>query len=234
MRVLVVIPAYNEEESIERVVGELRSTAPECDYIIVNDCSSDGTAAIIEKNGFNRLNVPVNLGIGGGVQTGYKYAVQEGYDIVVQMDGDGQHDARFLRSIIAPVENGEADLCIGSRFIDKIGFQTSSMRRFGIAILRNLIKFCCGVRVTDATSGFRACTIALAKHYTTHYAQDYPEPEAIVSAAKSGFRVKEVPVEMRERLGGKSSINGFRSAYFMMKVSLAILIYRLTPSKKGK
>jgi len=230
----VVIPAYNEEESVERVVAELKSYQPEYDYVIINDCSTDSTAEVIEKNGFSRINLPVNLGIGGGVQTGYKYGVQNSYDVIVQMDGDGQHDAKYLADIVNPVLNGEADMCIGSRFIEKDGFQSSFMRRFGISILSALIKFCSGVRVYDTTSGFRAASKELSKFYTTHYAQDYPEPEAIVSAVRAGFTVKEIPVVMRERLGGTSSINSFKSAYYMLKVSVAILLYRLTPARKVK
>ena len=226
MKTLVIIPAYNEERSIAAVVAELAEVRPDCDYVVVNDCSTDSTLNVLEENGLNRLNLVCNLGIGGGVQTGYRYALQRGYDIAVQLDGDGQHDPRYLDAVIGPVERGEADVCIGSRFIDKTGFQTSFMRRVGIRFLSLIIRLSCGVRVTDATSGFRACNRALIAHYADHYAQDYPEPEAIVSAALYGFTVADVPVAMRQRSAGVSSISPMKSVYFMLKVSVAILLYR--------
>jgi glycosyltransferase involved in cell wall biosynthesis len=226
MKVLVIIPAFNEEESIESTVKELREAAPDFDYIVVNDCSDDETRNILRDKWINHLDLAVNLGIGGGVQTGYKYALRNGYDIAVQMDGDGQHDPAYLKEIVGPVVSGEADLCIGSRFVDKKGFQSSFLRRFGIKFLSLIIRIVSGVKVTDATSGFRACNKQLIEHYTKHYAQDYPEPEAIVSAALHGFKVKDTAVEMRVRQGGKSSINALKSVYYMLKVSIAILMYR--------
>lgn len=232
MRVLIIIPAYNESDTILSVVRELESVKPEYDYVVINDCSTDNTLDILRENNIRHIALPVNLGIGGGVQTGFKYAVQEGYDIAVQLDGDGQHDPHYLDSIVGPVERGECDMCIGSRFIEHEGFQTSFMRRVGIKFLSALIKLCCGVRVTDNTSGFRAMNTAVIKHFTTSYAQDYPEPEAIISAVSAGFTVKEAPVVMRERLGGRSSISAIKSAYYMIKVSIAILLYSLSGKVK--
>lgn len=232
MKVLVIIPAFNEEESIESTVKELRETAPDFDYIVVNDCSDDETRNILKDKGINHLDLAVNLGIGGGVQTGYKYALRNGYDIAVQMDGDGQHDPAYLMEIVEPVISGEADLCIGSRFVDRKGFQSSFLRRFGIKFLSFIIRLVSGVKITDATSGFRACNKQLIEHYTKHYAQDYPEPEAIVSAALRGFKVKDKAVEMRDRQGGRSSINALKSVYYMLKVSIAILMYRFMIREK--
>ena len=227
MKRLVIIPAYNEEDNIVRFVNELIETCPDVDYVIINDCSKDRTLQILQENGFNYIDLPVNLGIGGGVQTGYKYAVEQGYDIAVQMDGDGQHDPKYLMTLIQAVERGEADMCIGSRFIENEGFQTSALRRIGIRFLKNLIKFCCGVTINDTTSGFRATNSELTRYYSTNYAQDYPEPEAIIAAVNHGYKVKEVPVVMRERIGGVSSINPLKSVYYMIKVSLAILLHGL-------
>jgi glycosyltransferase involved in cell wall biosynthesis len=227
MKTLVIIPAYNEEESIETVIRGIDGRYNGVDYLVVNDCSTDGTAALLKKGGYRHLNLPVNLGIGGGVQSGYRYAVENGYDIAIQMDGDGQHDPTFIPDLIEPIEKGEADMVIGSRFIEKKGFQTSSLRRFGIRWIRGVIRLCCGIRVTDTTSGFRACSKELTKYFSENYAQDYPEPEAIVSAALRGFRIAEVPVVMNERMGGESSIGGLKSAYYMIKVTIALLIYRL-------
>ena len=235
MKVLIIIPAYNEQDSIRAVIEELKAAEPDYDYVVINDCSSDRTLEVIEQEGFNRLDLPDNLGVGGGVQTGYLYALRYGYDIAVQMDGDGQHDPSYLKKIVDPVMSGEADVCIGSRFIDKAGFQTSFMRRFGIRVLSFIIRLCCSHRCSDATSGFRACNKAVFSHFAEHYAQDHPEPEAVVSAVLAGFKVKEVPVVMRERTAGVSSISPAKSVYFMLKVSLAILLCRfLTPPVKRR
>lgn len=230
MKILIIIPAYNEEKSIEKVVENLNSNFPQYDYIIVNDGSTDNTEEICRKNNYNYVSLPVNLGIGGGVQTGYLYATKNNYDIAVQMDGDGQHDPAYVEKLIEPLINGEADMTIGSRFIEKDGFQTSFMRRMGILFLRGVIKMCCGVSITDATSGFRATTKKLNKYFSEYYAQDYPEPEAIVESVLAGYRVKEVSVVMKEREEGESSINLIRSIYYMIKVTLALIVHRLRKS----
>lgn len=232
VKILIIIPCYNEEENLERVVARLKKEAPQVDFLIVNDCSTDSSAAICKANGWRFLDLPTNLGIGGGVQSGYQYAVANDYDITVQMDGDGQHDPAYLEAVLAPVIAGELDMAVGSRFITKEGFQTSFMRRLGIRIISATIRLLCGARVLDVTSGFRACNKALTAFYARHYAQDYPEPEAIVSAVLNGYRVGEVPVIMQERMGGVSSINLLRSAYYMIKVPLALLVYRLSIRRK--
>ncbi len=234
MRVLVIIPAYNESESIEGVIRELKEKEPGYDYVVINDCSTDDTAKKLEALGASYINVPVNLGIGGGVQTGYRYAVERGYDVTVQMDGDGQHDPEYLERVVGPVARGECSMCVGSRFIERKGFQTSALRRFGIVFLSTLIRICCGVRIKDVTSGFRACDAQLTEFYSRNYAQDYPEPEAIVTAVTAGFSVSEAPVEMRERAGGSSSINALKSVYYMVKVSLAVILCRLTHRRRKR
>lgn len=227
MKVLIIIPAYNEEKSIEKVVENLEKNYPQYDYLIVNDGSKDRTEEICQKNHYNYVSLPVNLGIGGGVQTGYLYATKNDYDIAIQIDGDGQHDPAYIEKLITPIIAGEADMTIGSRFIEKEGFQTSFMRRLGINIIRFVIKMCCGVTITDTTSGFRASSKDLTKFFSENYAQDYPEPEAIVTSVLNGYRVKEVPVIMNERKAGVSSINALKSVYYMVKVSLALIVHRL-------
>lgn len=202
MKILVIIPAYNEEENIERVVKDLKDTCPYVDYVIINDCSKDRTVQICEEQGFNYISLPSNLGIGGGVQTGYLYAVEQGYDVAIQYDGDGQHNAEYIPAMVKPLTDGVADMTIGSRFIEKEGFQTSAARRMGINILKHTIKWCAKVTATDATSGFRACNRAMIEFFAQNCAQDYPEPEAIVAASRSGFRIVDVPVVMNERLEG--------------------------------
>lgn len=231
MKILVIIPAYNEEENIVSTVSALTQTCPYVDYIIINDCSKDRTERICREQGFQYISLPVNLGIGGGMQTGYRYAKEQGYDIAIQFDGDGQHNAEYIRDLIDPIEKGDADLVIGSRFINKEGFQTSFMRRVGINMLGGVLKLCGGVRITDATSGFRAVSKDVIDFFSENYAQDYPEPESIIAARVSGFTVKEVPVVMNERTAGVSSISSLRSVYYMIKVTLAILIYRIVGKK---
>ncbi len=231
-KVLIIIPAYNESENIEKVVNNLIDNFPQYDYVVVNDCSTDNTEEILKRNGYNYISLPTNLGIGGGVQSGYIYAVQNDYDITIQIDGDGQHDPAYIEKLIQPIIDNEADITVGSRFIDKQGFQTSFLRRLGINIIRCVIKICCGVTATDTTSGFRAANKEATQFFSKNYAHDYPEPEAIVEASLNGFRFKDVAVVMKEREGGVSSINAKRSVYYMIKVSLALLICRIGTRRK--
>ena len=228
MKTLIIIPCYNEQDSIVSVIGNLKNNAPEVDYLIINDCSGDNTENILKENGFKYLNNPINLGIGGGVQAGYLYAKQNGYDIAVQMDGDGQHDPAYLKNLIAPVADGRFDMTIGSRFIENEGFQTSFMRRFGINIISAFILVLTGKRVKDTTSGFRACNRKLIEFFAENYADDYPEPEAIMACIVNGFSVGEVAVVMNERQGGVSSIRSLKSAYYMIKVCLALVVGRIS------
>lgn len=228
MRVLVIIPAYNEQDNILNTVSDIRRHCPEVDYIVINDCSLDDTEKLLRENRLNYVSLSCNLGIGGGVQTGYRYAEAQGYDIAIQFDGDGQHEARYLRDLIAPIEAGTADIAIGSRFIRGEGFQSTGLRRLGIGFLSGLIRVLCGIRLTDVTSGMRAVNRRFIAEYARSYAQDYPEPEAIIAASVRGARIVEVPVQMRERQGGRSSINPIHSIYYMVKVSLALILARFS------
>lgn len=234
MKILVIIPAYNEAESITNVIAKLKQDMPRADYVVVNDCSKDSTMDKLREVEASYLNLPINLGIGGGVQTGYKYALLNGYDIAVQIDGDGQHDTQYLQAVIQPIIAGEKDIVIGSRFLKKEGFQSSGLRRVGITFLSALIRLCSGVKIYDVTSGFRAVSREYIKIYATDYPVDYPEPEAIVMAALAGARVGEVPVIMKERQGGESSISAFKSVYYMIKVSLAVILCRITHRKRKR
>lgn len=224
MKILVIVPAYNEEDSILSTITDLKNRHPQIDVVVVNDASKDNTKNILKNNYIPYLDLPVNLGIGGGVQAGYMYAFFNEYDIAIQMDGDGQHPASELKKIIEPIEKGNADIVVGSRFVLKEGFQSSVMRRFGIKFLSTLIFFCTKQRVLDVTSGYRAVNKKFIEIFSREYAQDYPEPEALVTAAKYGAKIVEVPVQMKERQGGKSSISPMKSVYYMIKVSLAILV----------
>lgn len=224
---LIIIPAYNESESIEGTVRDIQKNAPEFDYIIINDCSKDNTKEICERNKFSVLNLPVNLGIGGAVQTGYMYAWKYGYDVAVQVDGDGQHDARFLNQMADYLVAEGLDMVIGSRFIAKEGFQSSTIRRIGITYFTWLIALCTGKKITDPTSGLRMVGRRIIELYAVDYPKDYPEPESVVAALRKGMKVKELPVIMRERQGGESSISPRKSIYYMIKVTLAIMVERL-------
>ena len=225
MKKLLIIPAYNEEKNIENTIKKLLAlNNPDIDYIIINDGSTDNTLAILDNNNFNYLTLPINLGIGGAVQTGYKYALYNNYDIAIQFDGDGQHNVEYISQLIQQVEAGN-DLVIGSRFLDNLtGFKSTKTRRIGIKLLSNLIKLCTGKKITDPTSGFRACNRKIIELFSMNYPYDYPEPDTIVKVIKKGFNVKEIPVIMNEREQGKSSINMLKSVYYMVKVSSSISI----------
>ena len=232
LKKLIIIPAYNEEANIEKTVRAILRESSGFDYIVINDCSKDNTREICEKNGFNIVNLPINLGIGGAVQTGYKYAMEYGYDIAVQVDGDGQHDPAFLEEMANVLEKENLDMVIGSRFIDKEGFQSSVMRRLGIKYFTVLIKILTGKTITDPTSGLRMIGRNIIKLYAKDYPKDYPEPESVVSVLRKGMKVKEIPVVMKSREGGVSSINPTKSVYYMIKVTLAILVERIRKIEK--
>lgn len=235
MRVLLIIPAYNEEKSLPKLIANIESKLPDVEYIIINDGSSDNTKKLCCEKRYNVVNLPINSGIGVAVQTGYQYAADHDYDIAVQIDGDGQHDISFLKDIVLPIEQGQADVVIGSRFINKEGFQSSGARRAGIRILSILIWLCTGVRVKDVTSGFRAVNRKFIEIFSDDYSKDYPEPEAIVTTKMYDGRIMEVPVLMKERISGRSSITLWKSVYYMIKVSLAILVKRLSYGvRRGK
>lgn len=225
---LIIIPAYREADNIESLVNNIMNTCPQYDYIIINDGSKDATRDICQRNGYRFIDLPINLGIGGAVQAGYKYAAREGYTIAVQIDGDGQHDVSQLDKIIAPLNNETCDIAIGSRFIQKEGFQSSSLRRLGIRFLSALIFACTGKKILDVTSGYRAVNRRFIEIYAENYPSDYPEPEAIVSAIMHKGKVMEIPVEMKERQSGTSSIHAWKSVYYMIKVTLAILVCRIS------
>lgn len=231
MRRLIIIPAYNEQNNILSVIRNIQSFCQGYDFLVVNDCSKDRTVQVLVENSIPFLDLKANLGIGGAVQAGYKYALENGYDVAIQIDGDGQHDVSFLDELVAPIEEGISDISIGSRYINKEGFQSSVLRRAGIMFLSILIKIVTGNRIYDVTSGFRAINRKMIECFVNDYPQDYPEPESLVTAYKHGATIQEIPVIMRERQGGISSINARRSAYYMTKVSLAILLASMRKRK---
>ena len=224
MKKLVIIPAYNESASIKKTIEEIKEKAPDFDYVIINDCSTDNTKKICEENHYNVINLPINLGIGGAVQTGYRYGYNEGYDYAVQVDGDCQHNPEYLEKMVEHMIENKDDMVIGSRFIDKQGFQSSGTRRIGIKYFTLLIKLLTGKTITDPTSGLRMVNRDIMQVFAFDYPKDYPEPESVVSILRKKKKVEEIPVIMRARNGGVSSISIKKSFYYMIKVSLAIII----------
>ena len=220
MKKLIIIPAFNEESNIEKTVTAIQKNAQGFDYVIINDCSTDRTKQICAEKGYNVVNLPINLGIGGAVQTGYKYALERDYDVAVQVDGDGQHDPEFLNEMADYLMENELDMVIGSRFIAKEGFQSSKLRRVGIVFFSKLIKLLTGTLITDPTSGLRMIGRNTMALFAADYPRDYPEPESVVAVIRRNMKVKEIPVVMKERQGGVSSISLKKSVYYMIKVTL--------------
>jgi glycosyltransferase involved in cell wall biosynthesis len=221
---IAIVPAWNEEESVGRVIDEIHAFDPGFDIVVVDDGSTDRTAGIAADRGAHVLRLPFNLGIGGAMQTGYRFAFERGYDIAVQVDGDGQHDPAQLPAILEPVLSGQADLCVGSRFTHGSGYQSSFTRRLGIRVFAMVVSAVVRQKVTDTTSGFRAVNRRGIALFAADYPHDYPEVETTVMCVKHKLRLQEVPVEMRERVGGASSITALRSVYYMTKVLLAIFV----------
>ena len=224
MKKLVIIPAYNEAGNIVKTVTDVVENAPGFDYVIINDCSKDNTLEICREHGFRVIDLPCNMGIGGGVQTGYLYAKRHGYDIAVQFDGDGQHNASYLEQMAEKLEREHLDMLIGSRYIAKKGFQSSGARRAGIKYFTGLIKLVTGKKITDPTSGMRMVNRDIICQFAEDYPKDYPEPESVVTILKQKKNVEEIAVEMNAREEGTSSISMYNAVYYMIKVSLAILI----------
>ncbi len=223
-KILIIIPAFNEETSIRAVIEGVRAHQPEADIVVVNDGSTDRTADIAGSCGVTVLSHPFNMGIGATMQTGFKYALMKDYDIAVQVDGDGQHPADQIEDLVSSLLGSGADLVVGSRFLDKTAYQPSMARGAGMAIFSRLVSLIIGEKVTDTTSGFRASGRRCIEFFSTHYPDDYPEVEALVLLHKKAFSIMETPVNMAPRQGGRSSITPVRSVYYMIKVLLAIFV----------
>ncbi|MFQ5649769.1 MAG: glycosyltransferase family 2 protein [bacterium] len=223
-KIAVLIPAYNEANSIERVVHGIRATNPGADIVVINDGSSDRTAARAEKAGATVLSLAVNLGYGAALQTGYKYAVLNGYDYTVQIDGDGQHDPKFIGELIAALESG-SDVAIGSRFLQNLGtYDNPAMRQLGMMFFRFLIYLFIKRRITDPTSGFQALNRNVVEFFakSRQYPADFPDADIIILLHYAGFKVSEVPVIMYNNETGKSMHSGFKPIYYILKMLLSI------------
>ena len=223
-RCLAIVPAFNEAASIAEVVSEIRDFGREIEVLVVDDGSTDATAGVAEAAGASVLRLPLNLGIGGAVQAGYLYASQQGFDLAVQVDGDGQHDARELSRLIEPILAGRADLAIGTRFAGPRSYRAPLARRIGIGLFATLVSLRVRQRMTDTTSGFRAVNRRGIRLFAADYPHDYPEVESVVTATRGDLRVCEVPVAMRQRAAGQSSITTLRSFYYVAKVLLALFV----------
>ena len=230
-KILLIVPAYNEEETIQQTISNI--VANNYDYIIINDGSTDNTKEICEKNNYNFVSLPSNLGIGGAVQTGYKYALENNYDIAIQFDSDGQHDIKYIPNLIEPIKKGQAHFVIGSRFIDSTvsDFKSTKLRRLGINMISVIILWLSGNKIYDTTSGFRAANIDVIKYFSKSYPTEYPEPISSFELLQSGYKVKEVPVKMHERAGGKSSISSWKKIYYMINVCLSLIVVNIRGGK---
>jgi glycosyltransferase involved in cell wall biosynthesis len=232
-RVLIIVPAYNEQGNIQKTVEEIYSVGIPLAVLVVNDGSKDRTEQEARLTRASVISLPFNLGIGGAVQTGFQYARDKGFDIAVQIDGDTQHDPHFLGALLQPIVNNEAEMAIGSRFLPPfVGYRSSLIRRIGIHFFAHLISFLTDARITDPTSGFRAYNRRMIRLFADYYPQDFPEPEAIVVARRYKAKILEVPVQMRKRAAGSSSIRYLKTFYYMMKVTFAILLDKLKINKE--
>ena len=223
-KTLVIIPAYNEEGSVGKVIEELRTLLPQADILVVNDGSTDLTSEIAKSKGAIVLNLPFNLGIGGAMQAGYQYAYEKGFDIAIQVDADGQHDPKEIPKLLHALDEKKVDMVIGSRFLGDSEFKSSLMRRIGISIFSRVISTIAGQKITDPTSGFRAANRKAIQLFASNYPQDYPEPEAVVLLHQCRLKIGEIPVGMSKRYSGESSITRIRSVYYVVKVLLAIFV----------
>ena len=227
-RLVAIVPAWNESGAIGGVVDEIKELDASIDVVVIDDCSTDDTSGVAKSHGATVLRLPFNVGIGGAVQTGFRYALEQGYEVAVRLDGDGQHAASEIPKILGPLEAGDADLVIGSRFVDPGGaYRPPFARRIGIGVFARLVSILGGQRVTDTTSGFVALDRVGIELFASAFPHDYPEVEATLVALRSGLRVTQVQVDMRERTTGSSSITFVRSLYYIVKVMLALLVASL-------
>lgn len=229
MRVLIIVPAYNEALNIEKTIKDLQENAREYDYVIINDCSKDNTKEICKKNGFNVISLPINYGLTSVVQIGMKYAKENGYDVVLQFDGDGQHDAKYIKKLVDEIERNNCDVVIGSRFVTEK--KPASIRMLGSNILSLAIRIVTGRAIKDPTSGMRAYDKKAIDEFVSNNSLT-PEPDTLVYMMKKGMKVKEIQVEMREREFGECYLNAFKSMEYMLSMMFSIIFIRAFTRKR--
>ena len=227
MKTLIIIPAYNEESSIKKVVETIYANTNDCDALVINDGSKDNTLEEAKKTKAIVIDLPNNLGIGGAVQTGYLYGYKNNYDIAIQVDADGQHDPKYISKMIDIIGKGQADMIIGSRFISKTSYKQTFFRMLGINMTSGIIKILTGKKIHDTTSGFRAVNKDIIENFANSYPYDYPEPCTNMEMILKGKRIKEIPVEMKQRETGVSSISPLKSVKYMLKVILSLILMRV-------
>ena len=227
-RVLVVVPAYNEEESLGSTIDSIRGALPGVPIAVISDCSTDGTSRIAAAAGADVVDLPCNLGYGGAVQAGFKYALHQGYDFILQMDGDGQHDAISAAALLEPVVGGDADVTIGSRFTGKANYPIPFPRRLGMAVFGSIVTFVTRRRFSDPTSGYQAMNERVLRFFARdNYPSDFPDADTIILLVLAGFRVQEVPVVMQARTAGTSMHSNLKAFYYVAKMMLSILMVLL-------
>ncbi|MGA3067899.1 MAG: glycosyltransferase family 2 protein [Tepidisphaeraceae bacterium] len=231
---LIIVPAFNESKSVGRLVRQLHRLLPECDVLVIDDGSTDDTVRCLPPT-TRLVSLPFNLGIGGAMQTGYRYAALHHYDIAVQVDGDGQHRPSGVRKLIEALQTSDADIVVGSRFLSPRNFATSPVRLTGIRLLSFWIRMLSGLKITDCTSGFRAVNKRVIRAYAHWYPEDYPEPEVVLLLHRSRFKVVEIPARMRRRMYGKSSISLASGIFYVLKVGVCLLMDTVRqPWPRGK
>lgn len=231
-KALIIVPAFNEASTILNLLGEIRQKAPFADTIVVNDCSTDNTAKVLSQHDVPFLSLPANLGIGGAVQTGFKYAREKGYDAVVQVDGDGQHDPASVKVLLDTLADEMVDVVIGSRYLQNTGYKTPMARRFGMIIFSALAQLLTGSKVTDTTSGLRALNKRAIDFFADNYPVDFPDAEAIIMLKYSGFRIIELPVVLRQRQSGRSTTGFVKSLYYPFRSLLGIFAVLVRKRRK--
>lgn len=223
LKVLIIIPAYNEEKSIGDVIRKVRSFDG-LDVVVIDDGSKDATVKVALESGARVISLPFNLGIGGAMQTGYLFARNNGYDVAIQIDGDGQHDPSYIKALVEPIKHGKYDMVVGSRYVEKTSYKSSLSRRIGMVYFSWLVSLLTGHKVKDTTSGFRAVNRKIIEYFAVNYPTDYPEVDVLVRLNRKKIKICEIPVEMQERQGGSSSITPLKSVYYMIKVTLAVFV----------